>query len=200
MSRRTRLAGTISVIAALALLFAWRPHRQPAGPVSFVYTGRVYAADGAWDRLLDFLHVRAEIPEPVSNLAELYVAEKAWYGEYDPFVTDLKALNWRPTGTAHYLYGFCRPYPAPGGPGATSLAALIPGFDPSCMTTSDPCAQGGWTNEQSFDPCGELSALGMDAQFTADDQSRFKAFAVRKNGTDLEVWSIDNVREIRRLR
>jgi hypothetical protein len=204
VSPRFRLAATISVTAALALLIAWwRFHRAPAGPVSFVYTGPTYLThDGAWDRMLDFLHVRSEIPEPVENLAALFTAEKAWYGEYDPYVTDLKSVNWRPSGTSRYLYGFCRPFPKPGGTGAKWLATLVPGFDPECRTTADACllAGGGYSNAQSFDPCAELAAYGLDAEFVQDAQSRFEAFAVRKNGAELEVWSIDQFKEIRRLR
>ena len=141
-------------------------------------------------------------PEPVRNLAGLFTAEKAWFGEYDPYVTDLFSVNWEPWGPGQrYLYGFCRPFP-PEGPARDYLSTLVKSFDPTRMNTADPrvLAVGGYSNEQSFDPCAELAKIGLADEFAQTPQGTFKAFAVRLHGSELEVWSIDNRKRILRER
>jgi len=52
--------------------------------------------------------------EAKTNLAGIFTAEKAFFGEYNTYGTDLISVNWQPDGTPLYVYGFlaANDYPA----------------------------------------------------------------------------------------
>src|SRR5690349_2427434 len=71
---------------------------------------------------------RSKQSEARVNLTSLYIAEKAFYAENGWYTSDLEALNWQPSGSPIYLYGFSQ-----GGPHEDDLprGAIAPsGYDP----------------------------------------------------------------------
>jgi len=44
--------------------------------------------------------------EAKTNLAGIFTAEKAFFGEYNTYSSDLISVNWQPDGTPLYIYGF----------------------------------------------------------------------------------------------
>src|SRR5256885_12636669 len=44
--------------------------------------------------------------EAKTNLSGIFTAEKAFFGEYNTYGTDLISVNWQPDGTPLYIYGF----------------------------------------------------------------------------------------------
>ena len=49
--------------------------------------------------------------EAKTNLSGLFTAEKAFFGEYGTYSSDLLIVNWQPDGLPVYLYGFAHPGP-----------------------------------------------------------------------------------------
>src|SRR5947199_2349167 len=49
--------------------------------------------------------------EAKTNLSGIFTAEKAFFGEYNTYGTDLVSVNWQPDGTPLYVYGFNATYP-----------------------------------------------------------------------------------------
>ena len=140
---------------------------------------------------------KAKQSEAKANLAGLYTAEKAFYGEYGFYTTDLKALNWEPIGTPLYLYGF-----AEAGPDRLPDGAQPPAdYDPSRKDTSDPGAlTGGYSTAKMRDLTGyPLDPVDVPAQaVVAEDGSGFVVAAIGDIDTDarvtLDVWTMDQDR------
>jgi len=49
--------------------------------------------------------------EAKTNLSGIFTAEKAFFGEYTSYSTDLMSVNWKPDGAPAYLYGFTQSLP-----------------------------------------------------------------------------------------
>ena len=49
---------------------------------------------------------KAKQSEAKTNLAGIFTAEKAFFGEYNTYSTDLVSVNWQPDGSPLYIYGF----------------------------------------------------------------------------------------------
>src|SRR5882724_10904124 len=71
---------------------------------------------------------RSRASEAKVGLMGLYNAEKAFYGEYNTYSSDLDAIDWAPDGSPRYLFGFARR----GGPDRIEGVA---DFDPSRKDT-----------------------------------------------------------------
>ncbi len=50
--------------------------------------------------------------EAKTNLSGVFTAEKAFFGEYNTYGSDLVSVNWIPDGTPLYIYGTDTSYPA----------------------------------------------------------------------------------------
>src|SRR3954467_5075932 len=55
---------------------------------------------------------KAKQSEAKTNLAGIFTAEKAFFGEYNPYSSDLISVNWVPDGSPVYIYGFNITFPA----------------------------------------------------------------------------------------
>lgn len=139
----------------------------------------------------------AKQSEAKANLSGLFTAQKAFYGEYGFYTTDLKALNWEPTGTPMYLYGF-----AEAGPESLPSGTYAPpDYDPTRKDTSDPLALfGAYSNARMRDLDGTALSpadFPIDA-VVSEDGSSFVAAAIGDVATDfptrLDVWIIDDQR------
>ena len=60
--------------------------------------------------------------EAKTNLSGIFTAEKAFFGEYNTYGSDLISVNWKPDGTPLYIYGFSGTYPAGSVSGITNYA------------------------------------------------------------------------------
>lgn len=139
--------------------------------------------------------------EAKTNLTGIFVSEKAFYGEYSFYTTDLKALNWAPDGAPAYLYGFAEAGPDRLPSGATAP----PDHDTSRKDTSDPAVIGGlYSTVKMRDTTGsplEAANLPPDAVVT---ESGFTAAAIGDididssyGGPSLDIWTIDEMRSLR---
>lgn len=137
--------------------------------------------------------------EAKANLSGLFTAQKAFYGEYGFYTTDLKALNWEPDGTPLYLYGF-----AEAGPDRIPSGAQAPAdYDPERKDTSDPLVlNGGYSSAKMRDLTGyPLAASGFPTDaVVSEDGEHFVAAAIGDIDTDfpvsLDVWTIDEKRQL----
>lgn len=142
---------------------------------------------------------KAKQSEAKTNLSGLFVAEKAFYGEYNFYTTDLKALNWQPDGSPMYLYGFVE-----AGPDRLPAGVTPPSdYDPSRKDTSDPTTIGGFYSTSKMRD--NMGSPLSDAQFPEDavvTDSGFVAAAIGdiapggsySGQPELDVWTINEVK------
>ena len=124
------------------------------------------------------------------NLRDLRTAEKAFYGEYNTYTTDLVELNWFPDGAPRYLYGFARP-------GGRAKIDGIDELDPTRDNTADPrvIAAGKFETRKMLDLADQpLTASELPAIAVATSNG-FVAAAIADMVDDdkklLDVWTID---------
>ena len=150
------------------------------------------------------------------SLQALFNAEKAFFGEYNTYGTDLLSVNWQPEGTPSYLYGFCNRFPVkmpdaakqrmqelmPDAVKQRMQELSLPLWDSTRSTTaaSSLVSLNRYSSARTKtlgDPCAKLKGLGIDSQFTAT-ASGFKAFAIANldGDPDLDVWSIDQAKNL----
>lgn len=134
--------------------------------------------------------------EARSSLSDLFTAEKALFGEYMTYGTDLVGVNWAPTADPRFVYGYCNEYPQ------TMVGFSI--WKPDRNHTAHPEVIGTpprYTPALSInDPCGVLAKLGLADKFVVTGQD-FRAFAIGNldDDPDLEIWSIDQVKNLTQL-
>lgn len=138
-----------------------------------------------------------DVPEEArTHLGGIYVAEKTFFGEYGTYSSDLLSLNWTPGERVGrgFVFGFCNDHP-------TTITG-ISNYDGRRRTTNEPTivAKIGIANSRVSvlgDPCASMSPE-LTARFHATGQAH-RAFAAtnRDEDADLEIWSIDYVREYR---
>lgn len=137
--------------------------------------------------------------EAKTNLSGLFTAQKAFFGEYNVYTTDLVSLQWVPDGTPIYAYGFAAPSGALSDP-------RLPDHDPTRRTTIDARVAG------SAYGTAKMKTLGGRALTEADFQtlmptatatsSAFVAIAIGDIDSDgsgdeqLDVWTIDQSRSL----
>ena len=134
-----------------------------------------------------------------TNLHDLSNAEKAFFGEYNTYSTDLVSISWMPEGSPAYTYGFCGEFP-------TEPMSYLPNHDPKRNHTMHPKVIGsppGYSTASMkvADACAALGKLGLADKFTANGQT-FRIFAVGNidSDADLDVWSVDNIKSVDHLK
>ena len=138
------------------------------------------------------------------NLSGLFTAEKAFYGEYGFYTTDLKALNWAPDGSPVYLYGFVEE-----GPDRVPAGVAPPAdYDPSRKDTSDPTVIGGMysTSKMRNSNGSALSPEDLPSDAVVSE-SGFVAAAIGDIDPDgsyssagtLDMWTIDETRRLQSI-
>ena len=141
----------------------------------------------------------AKQSEAKTNLSGLYTAEKAFFGEYGFFTTDLVSVNWAPDGTPRYIFGFSAP-------SSPRTDPRLPGLDPTRRTTLDPRVR------ENHYSSGKMIALDQRSLTDADlarggaaasaTTSGFLALAVGDIDPDsgaeplFDIWSIDEARRL----
>jgi len=142
--------------------------------------------------------------EAKTNLSGLFTAEKAFFGEYNTYSTDLLSVNWAPDGHPAYVYGFARP-----GPGLTRAKAQSFGLTDYDETRCDSANSKVMAKDSSYstvkmrDLNGRaLSGSDLPRETTASDIA-FLAGAVGDIDPDstpsLDVWTIDNLKDLRNV-
>jgi type IV pilus assembly protein PilA len=130
--------------------------------------------------------------EAKTNLSGLFTAQKAFFGEYNSYSSDLVAVNWMPDGSPKYLYGFA----GPSHENEANLKKWIPGYDPNRTSTDHPMVIGS-PPRYSVQKMGGLTRgqLPMNAMVGS---TTFVAAAVGNIDGDstLDVWTIDNVKSL----
>lgn len=133
--------------------------------------------------------------EAKTNLHGLFTSQKAFFGEYEVFTTDLVALNWRPDGSPIYAYGFSAP----------SEPRSIKGIeehDPTRRTTLDArvLALGGYSASKTVKSNGEpLSEADFPQELRSTATTTgFLALAVGDIDSDgvVDAWSIDEKKHL----
>lgn len=144
---------------------------------------------------------KARQSEAKTNLSGLFTSERAFFGEYGHYTTDLLAIDWYPEGSPTYVYGFAVPSEA-------SSEVVVADHDPTRRTTADARVSVGryaTTNMKTGDgrPITEedLRRLAPDAMATS---SAFLAVAIGDIDPDgreerFDIWVIDHERELRSL-
>ena len=154
--------------------------------------------DGTWTAAAPTPTPPPEL-EARNNLREIFTAEKAFFGEYNTYASDLVSVNWFPEGTPAYVYGSCSAFPAKPIPG-------IPSYDGRRNNTSLESvrkeARPAYSDEKTRalgDPCVALRKLGLDKDAVISGQ-KFHVFAIGNLGNATpDVWTIDEVKELKHV-
>jgi type IV pilus assembly protein PilA len=138
--------------------------------------------------------------EAKTNLSGIFTAEKAFFGEYNTYGTDLISVNWKPDGTPLYVYGFqSADWPTSGSvPG-------INGYAGARKHTAHTGVQAGTPPPFSTAKMIDLAAgaaLGTgDLGTTTMTGGGFTAAAAGDIDTDsakaVDLWYIDEVKNLR---
>lgn len=137
---------------------------------------------------------RSKQSEAKTNLSGMFTAEKAFFGEYDSYSTDLESINWMPDGTPLYLYGFA----APSSDYETELRAFIPSYDPSRASTDHP----GVIGSPARFGTSRMVAQNLTRSLLPPDalvaRMSFTAGAVGNIDGDatLDVWTMDETKQL----
>ncbi len=142
---------------------------------------------------------KAKQSEAKTNLLGLYTAERAFFGEYGFFTTDLVSLNWAPDGTPRYIVGFSAP-------SSPRTDPRLPGLDPTRRTTLDPRVRENHYSNSRMIALDQRSLTDADlargVAAASATTSGFLALAVGDIDPDsgskllFDVWSIDETRSL----
>lgn len=132
------------------------------------------------------------------NLSGLYTAEKAFFGEYGFYTSDLVALGWQPDGSPKYIYGFA--YTGPDDLGSSDTTPSDYDDMRADTALSDVASAGGYSMEKMRTSDGEA----LDDSYLPEDswvsKTEFKAAAVGDITNDddgrLDIWTIDHNRNL----
>ena len=133
--------------------------------------------------------------EAKTNLSGIFTAEKAFFGEYNTYGTDLVSVNWQPDGTPLYIYGFSGvSYPA--------TVAGINSYNGSFNDTGNANVIGSpnrFNTAKMKDLAGGTLTNGSLPPCKLDGQS-FTAGAAGDIDTDptiqLDKWQITNTKQL----
>ena len=134
--------------------------------------------------------------EAKTNLSGIFTAEKAFFGEYNTYGTDLISVNWQPDGTPVYLFGFSSgDYPAGSVAGISNYVGAQKNTAHSGVIGATPR----YATSKMIDLAG--SALGAAALNATDLTGQiFTAGASGDVDTDpaiaLDKWTINNVKNL----
>ncbi len=142
--------------------------------------------------------------EAKTNLAGLFTAEKAFFGEYNTYSTDLISVNWQPDGTPLYVYGFNAAYP--GASTLQEIASYNENRNNTSLALVANIAAGTprYSTNKMVDLNGAAYAPATDLPSTFLDGQSFVAGAAGDVDTDkgiakpssLDQQSIDNVKRV----
>ena len=137
--------------------------------------------------------------EAKTNLSGIFTAEKAFFGEYNTYGTDLISINWQPDGTPVYLYGWS------GGINPASVTGL-PSYASGNCNTFVPTVitgSGGATNRFNTGKMKDLGGIALASPSllgVALSGASFTAAAIGDIDTDaavqVDLWSIDNTKQL----
>lgn len=134
--------------------------------------------------------------EAKTNLAGLFTAQKAFYGEYGTYTSDLVSLNWSPDGQPTYVYGFYFPGPE------VHLDNMPPDYDPQRSDTANPAVVSAGSGRYSTAKMVTSSGRVLDGEDLPEqslvDRDSFVAGAVGDvdQDEDLDIWVMDNERNL----
>lgn len=137
-------------------------------------------------------------PRESLELTGLFIAEKMFFGEYNSYSTDLFSANFLPEPGGVWVYGFCNEFPV-------GEIAGIRGHDGKRSHTLHPAVVKDAGDKERLaalaDPCAKLKALGLADRFQVTPHG-FTGFAIANLDADgdLEVWSIDQRKNLERVR
>jgi len=131
--------------------------------------------------------------EAKTNLSGIFTAEKAFFGEYNTYGTDLISVNWQPDGSPLYVYGFSGTFPA-------GSVAGITGYDGARNDTADVAVSSGRYSILKMKDLAGASLAGGNLPTTTLTGQLFTAGAAGDVDTDpavlLDTWQIDNVKAL----
>jgi len=135
--------------------------------------------------------------EAKTNLSGIFTAEKAFFGEYNTYGTDLISVNWQPDGTPLYIYGFS---------GVSYPSGTVQGIDSyngnfnDTHQTNVVGSPARFNTGKMIDLAGGSLANGSLPPCKLDGQS-FTAGAAGDIDTDptvqLDKWQIDNTKQLK---
>ena len=151
---------------------------------------------------------KAKQSEAKTNLSAIFTAEKAFYGEYNVFSTDLISINWFPDGAPAYIYGFA----IEGGPADSSMTPFITGYARARKSTDMPIVATASSGTARFNTVKQVTVQG--AQLTATLLAPNSTVGGGSNGftaaatadidvdagtgpADMDQWTIDQSRLLR---
>lgn len=137
--------------------------------------------------------------EAKTNLSGIFTAQKAFFGEYNCYTTDLVSMNWAPDGSPIYAYGFAAP-------STTVPATPIPGYDATRRTTIDPRVAGSKFSSAKMKTLSGRVLTDADFQSSMPTATvtnqKFVAVAIGDVDSDgsgdeqLDVWTIDEAKSL----
>lgn len=135
--------------------------------------------------------------EAKTNLIGLFTAQKAFFGEYGFYTTDLVSLPWTPDGSPLYAYGFASPSEKTSNP-------KLPELDPTRRTSLDPRLGTGYSLAKTKALSGRALADEDFQSLTPSATASSAGFLIAAIGdidTDgqedqLDVWTINERKDL----
>ena len=133
--------------------------------------------------------------EAKTNLSGLFTAEKAFYGEYNSYTSDLVALNWYPYAGENgptYLYGFAYGGPDENIPGMGSNYDI----DRADSLHPDVVSAGSYKTGKMITSSGRpLSSDDLPEESEVSKDAFIAAAVGNVDGdSDLDIWTINEVK------
>ena len=138
---------------------------------------------------------KAKQSEAKTNLAGIFTAEKAFFGEYNTYSSDLISVNWIPDGSPVYIYGFTQSAPA----SVAGIAAST--YDAARHDTmnANVITSGKYNTAKCKDLAGAALA-NASLPTTILSGATFNAGAAGDIDTDptvsLDNWTIDSTKQL----
>ncbi len=133
--------------------------------------------------------------EAKTNLSGIFTAEKAFFGEYNTYGTDLISVNWQPDGSPLYIYGFTQTYPS----GSVAGISVYNGANNSTEDSSVLGSPARYNTAKMKDLAG-TGLAGTNLPTTSLDGQSFVAGAAGDVDTDaavaLDTWTINNTKQL----
>jgi type IV pilus assembly protein PilA len=138
--------------------------------------------------------------EAKTNLSGIFTAEKAFFGEYTTYSTDLMSINWKPDGSPAYVYGFIAAVDAP----ASTPTGIGGTYNPANHSTdvASVFANSAYKTDKMKDlPTGAAMANGDLLSTSMTPGTAFRAGAAGDPDADaglrvLDQWTIDQFRTL----
>ena len=139
---------------------------------------------------------RAKQSEAKGALSGMFTAEKAFFGEYNTYGTDLISISWNPDGAPVYLYGTAVTFPS-------GSVSGLPSFSGARNTTLDPSVIGSPRryNTGKMKNLAGIALTSADLPSTALSGASFTIGAAgdispKTGSTLVDRWTINNTRTL----